>query len=164
MPDTQNNTLWTTVNIALRKRHRAVVEDYMSRRGEGRLTRYQLFAEDGSAGLWTNDTLQPIVSSSHAVLKRHGVWSLQCFPDWEWRNVHIFETQDPNYWIVECDGAGKILFPGYEPGYYENHFFHTFLLDDGKIKEQREFMNPYRQMQALGIPITQIRRTGIPVD
>jgi len=151
-------------NEDLRKRNRATVEDYMSRRGEGRLTRYRLFSENGSAGLWTNDTLQPIVSSGHEVLKRHGAWSLQCFPDWEWSNIQVFETQDPNYWIVECDGAGKIVFPGYEPGYYENHFFHTFLLDNGKIKEQREFMNPYRQMKALGIPIVPIRRGGIPTD
>jgi len=155
---------WPAEQSTLRELNRATVEDYMSRRGEGRLTRYQLFAENGSAGLWTNDTLAPIVSRSHAVLKRHGAWSLECFPDWEWTNVQIFETQDPNYFIAECDGEGAINFPGYEPGHYANHFFHTFYLHDGKITEQREFMNPYRQMVALGIPITPIRRAGIPVD
>lgn len=146
----------------LRRRHRAVVEDYMSRKGEGRLTRYLLFTEDGSGGLWTNDTLEPIVSRGRAALQAHGVWSLRCFPDWEWKNVEIYETQDPNRIWVECDGEGAILFPGYPPGRYQNHFIHSFLMENGKIKQQREFMNPYQQMRALGIPITAIKRQGIP--
>jgi phenazine biosynthesis protein len=146
----------------LRRRHRAVVEDYMSRKAEGRLTRYLLFTPDGVGGLWTNDTLEPIVSRGHEGLKAHGVWSLQCFPDWEWKNVEVYETQDPNRFWVECDGEGQILFPGYPPGHYCNHFIHTFLMENGKIKQQREFMNPFRQLHALGIPIPRVRREGIP--
>ncbi|BDU21153.1 PhzA/PhzB family protein [Dyella sp. GSA-30] len=146
----------------LRSRNRRVVEDYMSRRGEGRLTRYLLFTQDGSGGLWTNDTGMPIISKGHDGLKAHGVWSLQCFPDWEWKNIQIYETQDPNRFWVECDGEGKILFPGYPPGYYANHFIHSFLMEDGKIKQNREFMNPYEQMKALGIPIPGIKREGLP--
>jgi phenazine biosynthesis protein len=148
----------------IRATHRSVIEDYMSRCGESRLTRYQLFHPDGVGGLWTNDTLAPIVSRGHENLKAHGAWSLKCFPDWQWTNIQIFETHDPDRWWVECDGEGQILFPGYPPGRYENHFIHSFLMSQGKIKEQREFMNPYRQMVALGIPIPQIRREGIPAD
>ncbi|GAB2611304.1 phenazine biosynthesis protein PhzB [Streptomyces capparidis] len=146
----------------LRRRHRAVVEDYMSRQGPGRLTRYLLFTEDGHGGLYTADTVEPLVSRGHGKLKAHGEWSLKCFPDWRWYNIEIFETQDPNRFWVECDGEGAILFPGYPPGHYRNHFIHTFLLRDGKIVEQREFMNPYNQLRALGIEVPVIRRDGIP--
>ncbi len=52
-------------DVDLRLRNRAVVVDYMSRKGENRLTRYLLFTEDGSAGLWTSDTGEPIVSQGH---------------------------------------------------------------------------------------------------
>lgn len=145
-----------------RRHNRAVVEDYMSRTGEGRLTRYQLFTEDGAGGLWTNDTGEPIMSTGRETLKSHGEWSLQCFPDWEWKNVRIYETQDPDQFWVECDGEGQIVFPGYPPGHYRNHFIHTFLFENGKIKLQREFMNPYEQMRALGIEWPTIRRAGIP--
>jgi phenazine biosynthesis protein len=145
----------------LRRRHRAVVEDYMSRQGEGRLTRYQLFTEDGSGGLYTADS-DPVVSRGRDKLKAHGAWSLTIFPDWIWYNVEIYETQDPNRFWVECDGKGKILFPDYPPGYYENHFIHFFLLDNGKIVEQREFMNPFNQMRALGIEVPVIKRAGVP--
>lgn len=151
-----------TDEIELRRRNRAVVEDYMSRKGENRLTRYLLFTEDGSAGLYTADTPQPVISQGYEKLKAHGEWSLKMFPDWVWFNVEIFETQDPNRFWVECDGEGKILYPDYPPGYYRNHFVHSFLLDDGKIVTQREFMNPYNQLRALGIEVPVIRRGGIP--
>lgn len=151
-----------TENVELRRRHRAVVEDYLSREGENRLTRYLLFTEDGSAGLYTGDTTEPIVSRGHEKLKAHSEWSLRMFPDWVWYNIEVFETQDPNRFWAECDGEGKILYPTYQPGHYKNHFIHSFDLADGKIVTQREFMNPFNQLRALGIEIPVINRGGIP--
>jgi phenazine biosynthesis protein len=155
------------VNVSLaddevRRHNRAIVETYMNTRGEDRLRRHLLFTEDGVAGLWTNDTGQPIMTSGRDRLREHGIWSLQCFPGWAWTNVEIFDTQDPNRFWVECDGEGKIVFPGYPVGYYRNHFLHSFLFENGKIKQQREFMNPIEQYRALGIAVPAIRRDGIP--
>lgn len=79
-------------DVELRRRNRAVVADYMSRKGENRLTRYLLFTENGSTGLWTSDTGEPIFSHGHEKLRAHGEWSLRCFPDGEWKNVEIYET------------------------------------------------------------------------
>lgn len=149
-------------NIELRRRHRAVVEDYLSRQGENRLTRYLLFTEDGSAGLYTGDREEPIVSRGHEKLKAHGEWSLTMFPDWVWYDISVFETQDPNRFWAECEGEGRILYPSYPPGHYRNHFIHSFDLADGKIVTQREFMNPFNQLRALGIGIPVINRGGIP--
>lgn len=149
-------------DAALRQKNRATVADYMSRKGENRLTRYQLFTQDGSAGLWTSDTGHPIMSQGHDKLKAHGEWSLKMFPDWEWKNVVIHETQNPNQFWVECDGEGEIRYPDYPVGTYRNHFIHSFVLEDGKIKQNREFMNPFQQLRALGIEVPKIRRGGIP--
>jgi phenazine biosynthesis protein len=146
----------------VRRLNRATVEDYMSRRGEGRLSRYLLFTEDGVGGLWTTDTGEPVACRGHEKLKAHGEWSLRTFPDWVWTNVIVYETQDPDRFWVECNGEGRILFADYPPGHYTNHFIHSFLLENGKIKEQREFMNPFEQLRALGIPVPAIRRSGIP--
>jgi hypothetical protein len=151
-----------TDDVELRRRHHGVVEDYLSRVGENRLTRYLLFTEDGSAGLYTADTVDPIVSTGHEKLKAHGDWSLKMFPDWVWFNIQIFETQNPNFFWAECDGKGEIRYPGYPPGYYVNHFLHSFELSDGKIVRQREFMNPFNQLRALGIEVPTINRGGIP--
>ncbi|MCF3987960.1 phenazine biosynthesis protein PhzB, partial [Pseudomonas aeruginosa] len=90
---------------------------------------HELFVEDGCGGLWTTDTGSPIVIRGKDKLAEHAVWSLKCFPDWEWYNINIFGTDDPNHFWVECDGHGKILFPGYPEGYYENHFLHSFELE-----------------------------------
>ncbi len=103
---------------------------------------------EGCGGLWTTDTGSPIVIRGKDKLAEHAVWSLKCFPDWEWYNINIFGTDDPNHFWVECDGHGKILFPGYPEGYYENHFLHSFELEDGKIKRNREFMNVFQQLRA----------------
>jgi phenazine biosynthesis protein len=146
----------------LRKLNRATVEKYMNTRGQDRLRRHLLFTEDGVGGLWTNDTGQPIAIHGRDRLAEHAIWSLKCFPDWAWINIEVFETQDPNFFWVECDGAGAIRFPGYPEGHYTNHFLHSFRLENGKITQQREFMNPFEQLRALGIPIPEVKREGIP--
>ncbi|MFE7978079.1 PhzA/PhzB family protein [Streptomyces shenzhenensis] len=146
----------------LRRLNRQTVETYMHTRGEDRLRRHLLFTEDGSGGLWTTDTGEPIVTRGRDRLGEHAKWSLRCFPDWVWFNIEIFETQDPNRFWVECDGEGKILFPGYPPGHYKNHFLHSFVLENGKIKQNREFMNPFEQLRALSIDVPEIKREGIP--
>ncbi|MEV6236929.1 PhzA/PhzB family protein [Lentzea sp. NPDC051838] len=146
----------------LRARNRATVEKYLRTKGQDRLRRHELFVEHGRGGLWTSDRLEPIETVGRDRLGEHAKWSLECFPDWEWYDVRIFETQDPNYFWAECDGHGKILFPGYPEGFYENHFLHSFELSDGMIVRQREFMNPFQQLRALGVPVPEIRREGIP--
>jgi phenazine biosynthesis protein len=146
----------------LRGRNRAIVAQYMNTRGPDRLTRHLLFTADGTGGLWTTDSGEPIVIRGRDRLAEHGVWSLGCFPDWAWTNVEIFDTQDPDRFWVECDGEGIIRFAGYPDGHYRNHFLHSFRFEAGKIKEQREFMNPCQQFRALGIDVPRIRRVGIP--
>lgn len=146
----------------VREHNRAVVARYMNTRGQDRLERHLLFTEDGTGGLWTTDTGEPIVIRGRDRLGEHAVWSLKCFPDWIWTNVEIFDTQDPDRFWVECEGEGQILFPGYPPGHYRNHFLHAFQFENGKIKQQREFMNPCQQFRALGIEVPVVRRDGIP--
>lgn len=151
-----------TDHNTIRDANRRTVATYMGCRGQDRLQRNLLFTEDGTGGLWTTETGEPIVISGRDRLGEHAVWSLQCFPDWVWINVEIFDTQDPNRFWVECDGEGAIVFPGYERGHYTNHFIHSFEFENGLIKRQREFMNPCRQFQALGMSVPVIRREGIP--
>ncbi|RFU86794.1 phenazine biosynthesis protein [Streptomyces triticagri] len=146
----------------MREHNRAVVDRYMHTRGQDRLQRHLLFTEDGVGGLWTTDSGEPIVIRGRDRLGEHAVWSLRCFPDWEWYDIEIFDTQDPDRFWVECKGRGKIVYPGYPEGYYQNHFLHSFRFSGGKIKQQREFMNPCQQFRALGIDVPVVRREGIP--
>ncbi|MFU3305188.1 phenazine biosynthesis protein PhzA, partial [Pseudomonas aeruginosa] len=43
-----------------------------------------------------------------------------------------------------------------------NHYIHSFELENGRIKRNREFMNPIQKLHALGIAVPQIKRDGIP--
>ncbi|WFQ79973.1 PhzA/PhzB family protein [Xenorhabdus sp. SF857] len=147
----------------LRKKNCKVVERYLElTKGEARLKRHKLFAEDAEGGLWTTETGEPIIIRGIDNLARHAHWSLQCFPDWEWYNIKIFTTNNPNHIWVECDGHGIICLPGYPERYYENHFIHSFELKNGLIIRNREFMNPINQLKALGINVPKINRQGIP--
>ncbi|WP_260442192.1 phenazine biosynthesis protein, partial [Pseudomonas aeruginosa] len=96
----------------LRRLNRATVERYMAMKGAERLQRHSLFVEDGCAGNWTTESGEPLVFRGHESLRRLAEWLERCFPDWEWHNVRIFETEDPNHFWVECDGRGKALVPG----------------------------------------------------
>jgi phenazine biosynthesis protein len=145
-----------------RSHNRSIVDRYMHTTGQDRLRRHLLFTEDGTGGLWTTDTGEPIVIRGRDRLGEHAVWSLRCFPDWVWSNVEIFDTQNPNQFWVECDGEGTISYEGYLDGHYRNHFIHSFTFEGGLIKQQREFMNPCQQFRALGLEVPIIHREGIP--
>lgn len=161
MPNTSTATQAEEI-VRNREHNRRIVDQYMHTLGQDRLRRHELFTEDGQGGLWTTETGEPIVIRGRDRMAEHAVWSLQCFPDWEWTDIEIFDTQDPDRFWVECNGAGKIRFPGYPEGRYENHFIHNFLFENGKIKLQREFMNPCQQFRSLGIEVPHVVRAGIP--
>lgn len=141
------------IDAELRRRNRAVVEDYLGRHGVSRLTRYLLFTEDGSAGLYTADTVDPIVSRGHGELRARGEWASRMFPDWRWFDITVFETRDPNWIWAECKGEGSIHCPGYPPGLYRNHFLHSFQFEEGRITIQREFMSPFQQLRVPGVGV-----------
>ncbi|GAA2928840.1 phenazine biosynthesis protein PhzB [Streptomyces thioluteus] len=153
-----------TSDLELRARNREAVEKYLRTGAEARLERYTLYTEDGETALFYTDIGRPIVVKGRDRLKRHNELSLQVLPDWEWIDVRIYETQDPNVIWVECDGEGTIRFPQYPEGHYRNHFIHGFTLDNGQIKSSREYANPIEHMRSLSIETPHINRDWIPTD
>ena len=146
----------------LRARNRRAVEQYLRTGAEARLSRYTLYTEDGTASLFYTDIGMSIVIVGSEMLRRHCELSLEVLPDWQWSDVHLYETQDPSVIWVECDGQGTIRFPGYPEGRYRNHFIHAFTLRDGQIATSREHTNPIEQMKSLGIETPCINRDWIP--
>jgi len=81
-----------------REINRKIVETYLSStRGTARLKRHELFTEEGEGGLWTTETGEPIIIRGIENLAKHAAWSLECFPDWEWYNIQIFTTDNPDH-------------------------------------------------------------------
>ncbi|GAA2346971.1 phenazine biosynthesis protein [Streptomyces kunmingensis] len=146
----------------LRARNRRAVEQYLATSVEERLERYTLYTEDGTAALFYTDIGRPIVVAGREKLRHHGELALEVLPDWQWSDVHLYETQDPTVIWVECEGEGTIRFPGYPEGRYRNHFILGFTLSDGRIAASREYTNPIEHMKALGIGTPHIQRDWIP--
>ncbi|MGU2213003.1 PhzA/PhzB family protein [Pseudomonas aeruginosa] len=151
-----------TDNLELRRRNRATVEHYMRMKGAERLQRHSLFVEDGCAGNWTTESGEPLVFRGHVCHRGVAEWVVRSVPVWVWHKVRLFVSVVPNHVWVEGVGRGKALVPGYPQGYCENHYIHSFELENGRIKRNREFMNPMQKLRALGIAVPQIKRDGIP--
>ncbi len=140
-----------------RRKNRETVVKYMNTKGQDRLRRHELFVEDGCGGLWTTDTGSPIVIRGKDKLAEHAVWSLKCFPDWEWYNIKVFETDDPNHFWVECDGPRQDPLPRLSRGLLREPLPAFLRAGRRKIKRNREFMNVFQQLRALSIPVPQIK-------
>jgi ketosteroid isomerase-like protein len=73
--------------------------------------------------------------------------------DWKFYNETVYYTNDPNYIIIENYGSGKQLAQNGEYVPYSNHYFHTFRMESGLIKEYREITNPLSLYKAFSIPV-----------
>ena len=100
-----------TDNLELRRRNRATVEHYMRMKGPNGCSGTACSSRTAAPATGPRKAANPWFSGAES-LRRLAEWLERCFPDWEWHNVRIFETEDPNHFWVECDGRGKALVPG----------------------------------------------------
>jgi hypothetical protein len=76
--------------------------------------------------------------------------------DWKYSGDRIFSTGDPNYFWVENYGSGRQLAPNGEYVSYANHYLHSFCMENGLIKEYREFTNPVNLWKAFGLQLPHV--------
>jgi len=62
------------------------------------------------------------------------------FPGWSWKNVVVWDTQDPTVFFVEADGNTA---PGATPP-SANHYVMQLVVKSGKIALFREFLVPLK--------------------
>lgn len=141
----------------LRKKNIATILSYVNcRTEEEHLNRWRLYAEDGVRRVTTTTDHRRynITGPGHAALKASDEWNHRYFPGYHFENNRLFQTQDPNFFVVLSEGKGDIDFPGYGGRRnYDNFFIHTFQMEDGKIKVYSEHLNFCRQFDALDIPL-----------
>jgi len=141
----------------LRSKNLATVKKYISM-VVPRLNRHKLFTDDCTWGLGFSERGRPIYVKGIKKLAKMDEMNTRCFPDWKWRNIKIFQTQDPNFFWVECDGSGNALFSSYPPTRHSAHFIHSFEMENGKIKFYREFFNPVKELLDFGFKVPQLKR------
>ena len=146
----------------LRRLNQATVEKFL---GQEWQDQWKLFTEDGIAGLETPETCRPedFRITGMENLRPYFEACAQVFPEWKFTNAEIYQTQNPNQFWVECDGAGRMIFPAYpQATRHSCHFILSFRMEKGKIKQWREFMNPCKEMMDVGIEVPRIKRPSRP--
>lgn len=134
----------------LRRKNYATVEKYVSTKGQDRANRWMLYTEDCNTGLGYTPDCGQICNNGIENQKRMEAMNAVDFPDWSFWNNAIFQTEDPNYFIVEGEGGGVRKTPGRDDYYHGDHYFHTFRMVDGKIQQYREYMNPLKEQRDMG--------------
>lgn len=82
-------------------------------------------------------------------------WNLVHFADSVFNNNIVFQTQDPNLFMVVSDGDSYMCYPAYGgPKRYINKFWHVFRMYDGVILDYYEYSNVVmlRDLQGIEIP------------
>jgi len=82
-----------------------------------------------------------------------GAMPLELTIDWVFYDQTVHFTDDPNYLIIENYGHGKQLASNGEYVAYQNHYIHTFKMENGLIKEYREITNPLNLYKAFGLQL-----------
>lgn len=128
-------------NEELRKRNLETIKYFLSLRDKERgKLRKPLFTDDGRIELCIpgksqvyNPTAEDWCSSMDST-----------FPVWGFYEPEFFETEDPNKFLVDAVGRGKLYYPdGSGRGVpQEINYILEFVMENGKIKLFREIFNP----------------------
>lgn len=152
----------------LRRKNIETIMRYVScRTDEERSNRWRLFTEDGQGGYtgparYDNYDRTEEGHPGHEGLKGSDAWNLKYFPGFHMDGNMLFQTQDPNLYVVLSCGEGFIDFPAYGKKPYYNYFIHRFRMEDGLIKSYREHMNFCEVFHALGLELPRVEfPTGV---
>ena len=135
---------------ALRRKNVEIVMNYLSAPGPDRAERWKLFAKDCSYGI--NQLPDDLLRRAYGIdaVRRVQEGLTQCFPNWIYRNLDFYFCQDPNYIIVRTDGDGVCVGCADRPFKHDDQPFHSFYLEDGKIRDYRLLVSPMKFCQDMG--------------
>ena len=136
----------------IRAHNRAVVEAYMAMQGEERSQRWKLFTDDATTGLQYTADGTPMIVEGIENIRQGDQFNCKNFPDWGFSNIEIYYTDNPNCFLVECDGEGTSMLLG-RPIHHRDHYIHKFMFREGKICLYREFMNPCNELIEMGLEL-----------
>lgn len=144
-------------DVDIRKKNIATIRQYVDARTEAeRGRRWDLYAEDCTSGAVAGE---PVKGKEPA--RTSTEWNLKYFPGFVFDDNIIFQSVDPDYYVVASKGRGEVNFPEHGgPHPYENDFFHVFRMQDGKIKDYFEYSNALGLYEALGLDVPELQSPG----
>jgi ketosteroid isomerase-like protein len=134
----------------LRKKNLSTVHRYFGYSGRSHAGRWQLFTEDGSTG--------PGYTADGRILRATGIEKIkaaeairaECFPDWACSALTVHQTTDPNVFAADVMGKGVCVGYAAKPFDYMEHFYYSFRMRDGRIKDLREYADPKKIPALMG--------------
>lgn len=126
---------FTEAQRRLLQKNIETVEAYFAMTGQDRVNRWKLYCEDCQSGGG-----ERILGHGIEQQKELERWNAKDFPDWAWRDSIYLVGEDPNYIVVQNVGFGTCMLGADGPHAQEGSYFHSFTMEDGKIKEYQEHM------------------------
>lgn len=138
----------------LREKNIECIRKYVDARTvEERGDRWKCYVEDCTSGAAGLPRLKGI-KKAEACTK----WNLKYFPNYVFNDNIIFQSQDPNLYVVMSKGTGGIYYPAYgDEKPYENVYFHVIRMRDGKIKDYYEYSDTRKLYEVLGYKLPEIK-------
>lgn len=134
----------------LQKRNRATIDLFFSRT----VGVDELYTEDGvkelTFGTFLTPDGEPLRWAGIEELRKNFAANQERAVSFQWKNVVIYETQDPNKFWAECEGEGVLKNDGVARPYVQKNYFIFFGMRDGRIALLREIMNPLELLKTIG--------------
>ncbi|MEJ6550264.1 PhzA/PhzB family protein [Corynebacterium sp. USCH3] len=155
--NTENSDILPGNDAEIREKNIATIREYVdARTDEERSRRWELYTEDCTSGAVAGEPVK-----GKELARKSTEWNMTYFPGFVFDDNIIFQSTDPNYFVVASKGRGEVNFPehgGARP--YENDFFHVFRMQDGKIKDYFEYSNAVKLYEALGLEMPELQSPG----
>ncbi len=158
----ENVKLFPDEHLALRKKNFETVKQWMELGLSPKIT--DLYAEEFTTGVAYDFGEIPMRNTDRKMQAALDAMNAEIYPDWEWSNPVLMQSDDPNLFMVECDGKGTQLKDGKPFGTHKDHYIHRFELEDGKIKNYLEFNSPLNELREMGMVIPPEFMPGPPPE
>ena len=158
----ENVKLFPDEHLALRKKNFETVKQWMELGLSPKST--DLYAEEFTTGVAYDFGEIPMRITDRKMQAALDAMNAEIYPDWEWSNPVLMQSDDPNLFMVECDGKGTQLKDGKPFGTHKDHYIHRFEMEDGKIKNYLEFNSPLNELREMGMVIPPEFMPGPPPE
>lgn len=124
-------------------------------RGEARMA---FFTEDCSFSCPYYFGGQAMRKEGLAAMEELEKKNVAVYPDWQFQIDKIHETTDPSIFWLEVHGMGRIeMGEDKEKGYGSTPMVLYFHMENGKVREWREYFNPLTVYNLTGTPYPEFR-------
>lgn len=141
----------------LRKKNIECIRKYVDARTvEERGNRWKCYVEDCTSGAAGLPRLKGIEKARMCT-----EWNLKYFPNYVFNDNIVFQTQDPNLYVVMSKGTGGIYYPAYgEEKRYDNVYFHVIRMRDGMMQDYYEYSDTRKLFETLGFKLPELQVPG----